>query len=156
MAFPRFSAKGSPKRVIASWELLATFISLLASDRHGSYNGTLSGSTDYQGNTFAVDRLMSTKPTLAILFLRKLSEQLRSREVAPDWTWLPREQNAEADSLTNDICSDFNISNGIEIREDTLKFQVLDILHLACRNSLRVSLRTRSSERLTSLLQEKA
>ena len=61
VAFPRVFSKKDPKRVIASWELLATFISLLASGRHGSYNGTLSGSTYYQGNTFAVDRLMSTK-----------------------------------------------------------------------------------------------
>ena len=131
-AFPWIFSKKDPKRVIAALELLATIICLMLFGKPGIYNGTLTGSTDNQGNTYAVSRLMSTKFPLTIL-LMEMSEQLRSRSASLDLIWLPRELNQEADNLTNEIYTDFDEANRIHIGEDTLKFLVLGELQVSAQ-----------------------
>ena len=64
----------------------------------------------------------------------ELSEHLRSGGAVLDMIWLPREQNVEeADNLTNEIYTDFDFANRIEIQEGMLKFLVLDNLQSAAQ-----------------------
>jgi hypothetical protein len=130
--FPWIFSKKDPKRVIAALELLATVICVIVFGKPGCFNGTLSGSTDNQGNVYAVSRLMSTKFPLTIL-LMELSEQLRTRNAAMDLVWLPREENQEADNLTNEKYGDFDEAKRIHIQEDKLGFLVLGELQVTAQ-----------------------
>ena len=62
--------------------------------------------TDNQGNTYAVNKLMSTKFPLTLLVL-ELSETLRLRNCELGLEWIPREHNQLADDLTNEDFSKF-------------------------------------------------
>ena len=68
------------------------------------YKGSLSvgvgGLTDNSGNRYAVARLLTTKWPL-VAFMAELSTQLEEREMLFEMSWVPREQNAEADAITN-------------------------------------------------------
>ena len=82
----------------------------LFGDRWGSAEKgsiTLSGTTDNLGNTFSVAKLMSSKFP-AVVILAELAEQLRSRDMERDLAWAPRDQNEEADALTNLHFSEFD------------------------------------------------
>jgi hypothetical protein len=58
------------------------------------------GATDNKGNSFIVKKFMTTKlPVAAILMA--LAEIMRDRGISLDLIWVPREENAAADSLTN-------------------------------------------------------
>ena len=60
----------------------------------------ISGGTDNAGNSWVVSRLMSSKFPM-LLVLGELAVQLRQRQVELALDWIPREQNIEADALTN-------------------------------------------------------
>jgi len=100
-------ARGEPFRAIVSLELLGTLLGLmlLVDEVHNSevyFAATLSvgGLTDNNGNRFAVTKMLTTKwPLLA--FLAELSMQLEKRGVLLEVNWAPREQNTEADAITN-------------------------------------------------------
>ena len=62
------------------------------------------GVTDNLGNSYIVDRLMSTKFPLDV-WLMELAVQQNLRNVQFHLAWHPREQNVEADALSN---RDFN------------------------------------------------
>ena len=64
---------------------------------------TVGCATDNQGNSYLVDRLMTTKYPLGVILV-ELCHQLSLRHAALRAHWVPRDQNVEADSLTN---SDF-------------------------------------------------
>ena len=58
------------------------------------------GITDNNGNRYCVTKMLTTKwPLLA--FLAELSLQLEARGILVEVNWVPREQNAEADAITN-------------------------------------------------------
>ena len=123
--FPWIFSKKDPKRVIAGLELLATIFCIILFGVEGDYSGGMFGSTDNQGNTYAVSKLMSTKFPLTIL-LMEMSEQLRCRNAVLGLTWLPRESNTEADDLTNSKYDQFTGSLRIEICSQVLnQFKVL-------------------------------
>lgn len=48
--------------------------------------------------------------------------------------WLPREENVEADNLTNGIFSDFDLGNRVDIQAGTLKFLVLEKLQVSAQD----------------------
>ena len=54
-----------------------------------------------------MSKLLSTKFPLTILLI-ELSEQLRTREVELHLIWIPREENQEADDLTNEMFEKFS------------------------------------------------
>ena len=61
---------------------------------------TLSGSTDNKGNSHAIAKMMTTKfPLCAILM--ELAAQLQDKELNLQLHWVPRDQNTEADELSN-------------------------------------------------------
>ena len=120
--------KGDPQRVIASLELLGTLVSIMVFSIGAGEEifraGTLSGSTDNRGNTFATAKLMSTKYPLTIL-LMELSEQMRARSTVLHLSWLQRDLNVQADALTNQEYGDFDSSLRVGVVPDKLPWIVL-------------------------------
>ena len=99
-------ARGEPLRTIASLELLRTLVSLVVLvpgriDGNASALITTSCSTDNQGNSFLLDRLLTTKYPLGVI-LMQLAHEMRRRRFLLRARWLPRLQHQEADDLTND------------------------------------------------------
>ena len=107
---PWVKMKGSPKKVIAALELLATLIAvkLWGGQLGTSARAYLKAFTDNRGNSFALVKGMSTKFPLTIL-LMELAEELRSGNRRLDLEWINRERNVEADDLSNGDWSKFDV-----------------------------------------------
>jgi len=124
-------ARGEPFRSVAALELFATLLSfvLFAPQWPTAARGSigLTGITDNLGNTFAVGRLMTPKfPSVVIL--AELAEQLKMRQAELGLLWVPRDQNEEADDLTNGEFGRFSESKRIHVDLGKLKWLVLDEL----------------------------
>ena len=140
--------KGEPFRVIASLELLGVLMAVMlffGSPRsdpaklgtghafrawqdlgaHGQL--TISGITDNQGNPFVLDKMMTTSFPLSVI-LMELSVQLEKAALCLDLRWTPREQNVEADALTNEEFDEFRESNRIDVKMEDLEFEVIPTL----------------------------
>ena len=120
--------QGDPGRVIASLELLATLMAIILFKSHwqpdssGMVYGT--GITDNKGNSFAVQKMLSTKFPLTVLLI-ELSEQLRSCSIEMHLEWLRRDDNQEADDLTNQKFSKFSPENRIQVDPSKIDWLVL-------------------------------
>ena len=79
---------------------------------------------DNKGNSFALTKLLSTKWSL-MSFLAETAVQLEDRKLAFEMTWVPREQNSEADSITNGNYDWLNPKKRIHTSLDKLPFKVL-------------------------------
>ena len=67
---------------------------------------------------------MSTKfPVCAVLM--ELTLQLERKGLPLSLHWTPREQNREADALSNGQFGDFDMANRVEITEDSIKYLLL-------------------------------
>ena len=84
----------------------------------------LAGSTDNQGNSWLLSRLMTSKFPLLVV-LGELAVQLRSRNLHLDLDWVPRDQNTEADALTNGDFSGFSPEHRVDIDVSRLEFKIL-------------------------------
>ena len=84
----------------------------------------LTASGDNQSNGFSLDKLSSTKYPL-YLVLMEVAEQLRRRRVLLHLSWRPRDENIEADALTNDEFGGFDSRLRVEVEWDKLGFLVL-------------------------------
>ena len=97
---------------IASLELFATLlcVMLFVEVQAASSSSTLyiPGVTDNQGNESLINKNMTSKFPLYIVLL-ELTEQLKSKNVAIDLRWQPREKNVAADNLTNGKFEEFNV-----------------------------------------------
>ena len=101
-------ARGETFRVIASLELLGVLLGVMlllpVADftRPAGSTGvvTFACGTDNRGNSFLLDRMLTTKYPLGLILI-ELSHQLRLRNAALQARWIPRLQNEEADALTN-------------------------------------------------------
>jgi hypothetical protein len=124
-------AAGEPFRSIAAIELYTTLITVMTlcdKDCDGLLQLTsLAGETDNQGNSFAVGRLLSTKFPLNVV-LMELALQLHKRGMVLDLSWIPREQNVEADELSNGVFRNFTDSNRITVDISKMDFLVLPLL----------------------------
>ena len=129
--------RGEPFRTIASLELFCTLISAMIfmpalpkGATGASCRVSVGGSTDNRGNTFAVTKLMTTKfPLLA--FVAELAAQMEEGGWDLELDWVPRDQNLEADALTNDDTNAFDPSKEVKVSAESLKFLVLkDLLDL--------------------------
>ena len=123
--------KGETFRVIASLELLGALVGLMvllplvdAGPGEASALLGLSCGTDNLGNTFLLDRMLTTKYPLGVI-LMELAHQCRVRRVALRASWLPRLQNEEADALTNLDFRHFDPVKRIRVDLSKLKFGVL-------------------------------
>ena len=125
-------ARGEPFRTIASLELLGALLGvmlLLPLGDFGRQAGTtglitVGCATDNQGNSYLVDRLMTTKYPLGIILV-ELCHQLALRHAALRARWVPRDQNEEADSLTNSDFRHFSADKRIAVELEDLPFGVL-------------------------------
>ena len=122
--------RGEPFRVIAALELLGSLLStvLFLGGRDGSdwVSGTISAglTTDNQGNRFVLNRMMTTKfPLLA--FLCEFATVLEERGCVLDLAWVPRDQNAEADAITNGDVEAFRPENEVHVDIEQMRFNVL-------------------------------
>ena len=87
----------------------------------------ISGETDNRGNSFVVDKLMSVKFPLNVV-LMELAFQLHERGLSLDLKWIPRDDNVEADSLSNFCFDDFQPENRISVDIGNLGFAILPSL----------------------------
>jgi hypothetical protein len=121
-------SRGEPFRTIASLELYATLlcIVLFGNNWPSGSRGTvrLQGVTDNLGNTFVLTKLMSSKFPLVIV-LAELSAQLRSRGMSLGLEWAPRDQNEEADALTNNDFAAFNPALRVDVEVDKINWLIL-------------------------------
>ena len=79
----------------------------------------IAGSTDNQGNSWVLSRLMSSKfPMLVVL--GELAVQLRAKNLHLELDWVPRTQNEEADALTNHDFSAFSPDKRLNIDPENL------------------------------------
>ena len=128
--------KGEPFRVIAALELLGSLLGAKiflpkAEGLHWAAGKISAGATtDNLGNRFVLNRLMSTKfPLLA--FLCEFAVLLEERGCLFELGWVPRDQNEQADAITNGNYSDFKMANEIRIVLEEMDFRVLgDLLDL--------------------------
>ena len=111
-------------------ELLATLVAVrlwtkdLKSYGLGIY--WIRAGADNQGNSYAVNKLMSTEFPLTLLVL-ELSETFRRRHCGFNLEWIPREHNQLADDLTNEDCSKFPMESRVKWVGDR-KWYVLEQL----------------------------
>ena len=126
---PWFFPKGEPYRAIAPLELLATVVCTVMFKRpeHAGRHDVMhliSGATDNQGNSYVVAKLMSSRYPLSVVAM-ELASQLESSLQWLDLVWTPREDNHEADALTNGDFSAFDPKLRIHATFEDLPFIVL-------------------------------
>ena len=123
-----FAKMNDPKRTIASLELLGTLLCLKIFGREAmkGHLGTIgmTGSTDNQGNSYAAQKLLSTKWPLTVVLL-ELVEEMRSLDVELYLQWIPRDENSEADALTNGDYSAFAAEKRIQVDLEKIRWWVL-------------------------------
>jgi hypothetical protein len=111
--------KGEPFKLIGSLELLAVLVALMVFGPGSDWAGckgtvVIPGLTDNRANQFVIDKFMTTKFPMSI-FLMEMAVQLDSINAVLHLQWVPREQNVEADALTNACFSDFDCSKRVHI-----------------------------------------
>lgn len=118
---------GNPKRVIAALELLATIIAvkLWGKRARGGMKAKMKAFTDNKGNAFALIRGMSTKYPLTVL-LMELSEEMRALDLRMELEWIKREENQDADDLSNGDWRKFSEEMREDVRPETVEWRVLE------------------------------
>ena len=121
--------KGEPFRAIASLELTAILTALILFGKGAKWTGRrtklqITGITDNLGNAFLVHKFLSCKFPLSII-LMEVSCQLRRLNLEMDLGWVPRDQNTQADALTNSSFEDFDESRRIVVNFENIEFMVL-------------------------------
>ena len=126
-----WSKANDPNRTIAALELFATILALkvFKKPENAGRRGVaaVTGSTDNQGNAYAVQKAMSTKYPLALL-LMELSEEMRDQQVVLDLRWTQYESNQEADDLSNMKTEAFDPGLRIRVGPGLVNLIVLDEL----------------------------
>ena len=126
-------ARGEAFRTIASLELLGALVGLmvlvpddlLRAETVGT--ATFTCGTDNQGNSFVLDKLLTTKYPLGVV-LMELACQASRKKASLRARWIPRLQNEEADALTNSEFHHFRPENRIEVNLEELGFLVMPSL----------------------------
>ena len=127
--WPELFTRVRNQSLIATWELMASLVSLvlflpLDNDATATDFTTaqfaVTGVTDNQGNSFAVQKLLTSAFPLSV-FLMELSIQLQRRALWMDLKWVNRDNNKLADALTNEFFEEFDMKKRIHITTDILK-----------------------------------
>ena len=120
---------GSPKRVIAALEMLATLVAvkIWAPVIKGRMQAKITAKTDNQGNGFVLKKFMTSKYPGTVL-LMEMAEELRYHDVSLDLQWVRRDSNQVADDLTNLEFGKFSMGRRIELEEADVKWKVFDKL----------------------------
>jgi hypothetical protein len=129
-----FERGEDPKRVISSLELLASLICLLLFTPSSStsmnprrYLVKISGGTDNQGNGYLIDKYMTTAfPSCCILM--QLARACARRGIVLSLNWREREQNQEADDLSNSVFTRFDLRNRVHVSYEDLELSFMNTL----------------------------
>ena len=121
--------KGEPFRSIAALELVAVLVAvkLFCGDTKPKHlRGTMrmTAFTDNVSNTYVTKKYLSSKFPLSVILL-ELAAQLKKVGLELDLCWVPRDQNTEADSLTNERFEGFKTENRIEKKFEELEWLVM-------------------------------
>ena len=82
------------------------------------------GITDNRGNSYIIARMMTTKfPLCAVLM--EMTEQLSARDSWLGLSWVPRQQNEEADALTNACFEGFNPALRVHLDPAAIQWKVM-------------------------------
>jgi len=137
-----YARDGQPFRVIATLEALAVLLCVVAfapwlappraeGDTPGVGIPPGQGAvariptlTDNKGNTFALNRLASSKFPLCTVTM-ELAAQLEALGLTLDLGWAPREWNFEADALTNHNFDGFAVEHRIAVDLGRVQWKVL-------------------------------
>ena len=87
----------------------------------------ISCGTDNLGNTYLLDRLITTKYPLGVV-LMEVAHQCHRKGLTLRADWVPRLENQEADDLTNMEFKSFDPMKRINVRLEDLNFGVLNDL----------------------------
>ena len=122
-------AKGEAFRTIAALDLLGALVGLMVLVPEGERvesagTLTLSCGTDNRGNSYLLDKMLTTRYPLGIILL-EAAHQMRKRRLLLRAHWLPRDENEEADALTNLDFRHFDPRRRIEVDLDKVGFEVL-------------------------------
>ena len=145
-------ARGDPFRTIASLELLGSLVSLVllvpVEERRGDTSAlvTMTCSTDNQGNSFLLDKLLTTRYPLGVV-LMELAHQMKLRRMLLRARWVPRFQNQEADDLTNDEFRHFYPKKRIQVDLKDLNFKIMNQLFEVGDDYIKQLEATRESEK---------
>ena len=115
----------------------------LEEDTRGTLH--LTGLTDNAGNVSALARLMTSKFPLVVI-LTELASQLQAKNLELDLEWIPRNQNEEADAITNGKTEIFDRRRKVEVEVSALPFLVLPHM-VQVADHLYEQVRTRRSEK---------
>eukprot|EP00438_Fugacium_kawagutii_P031077 Skav204619 [mRNA] locus=scaffold1712:188018:190024:- [translate_table: standard] len=119
---------GSPKRMIAALEFLATIIALkLWMDPEDDCTLFTEAFTDNRGNDFILKRGLTTKFPITLMVI-EVSEMLRKKNAHASLTWVRREDNQAADDLTNEVFDKFREENRRVVRNEDVEWLVMDKL----------------------------
>ena len=117
--------KGEAFRTIASLELLGVLVGLMVlvpdEELHGAERSGLlriSCGTDNLGNTYLLDRLITTKYPLGVV-LMEVAHQCHRKGLSLRADWVPRLENQEADDLTNLEFKCFSPQNRLDVQLET-------------------------------------
>ena len=135
--FPWVFEKGQPFKVIAALELLAALYGVIllvpeADHRDGCARVRFSAGTDNQSNEHLVRRLFTTKLPLGLVCM-ELAAQLSHRHLDLNLVWRRREENAEADDLTNQRFEAFDPARRLDTQGAPGRFRCMPELEAATR-----------------------
>ena len=121
--------EGEPFKIISSLEVLAITVAIIvfgpdAEWRDLSGGLALTAFTDNQTNSYVSDRFMSTAFPASVI-LMEVAMQLQHLQLDLDLQWIAREQNVEADALTNGDFMMFSPERRIEVNMEELEFRIL-------------------------------
>ena len=121
-------SRGEPFRTIASLELFATLLCIVAFGdqwpRGAGGSIMLRGITDNQGNQAVMTRLMTSKFPLVVILV-ELAAQLELRNIDLALDWVPRDQNEPADALSNGDFAMFDEKRRVHIDMGQTKWLLL-------------------------------
>ena len=126
---PWLFTRGHGSRTVASSELLGTLLCVhlfLPAETACSGNALVqrAGHTDNSGNSFIIKKMMTTKmPVCAILM--ELAAMLSSRSLWLNLGWVPRGDNQEADDLTNEDFTRFDLANRVPVVWADVPFKIM-------------------------------
>ena len=123
--------KGEPYRSIAALELTAVLIAvaIILFSKFGSLkgvfaSGALPALTDSKVSARVIDKFLSSSFPLSVV-LMEVSLQLHRMNARLMLRWIPREQNIQADALTNKVFHSFWEENRVHMDFEDIDFLIL-------------------------------
>ena len=153
--------RGDPFRAIASLELLAVLVAVMvlvkdAPWRNGRRRVVLPAYTDNLSNMHVLKKFGSSRYPLSIVAM-ELACQLQRANAELDLAWVPRNQNEEADALTNQRFEEFSEENRVAVDFESLDFVLLkDLMQKAGELDSELKLHKTSKEAKQSSKREAA